>query len=157
MGFRGFFKKSQLFLEIVTTKKSRVDPTHFHKGVYRNSGKWIQKESTRRKSVYLPTILHCPLCEWLNMRLICEICAIKHQNKGENFWKKYRLAGVKKPGSEISPLGHLEHSCEGKQIFCVTSFYIWSVFQHGGEVTLRKFKVPVEECRNVSNVKKTKP
>jgi hypothetical protein len=44
-------------MEIVTTKKRRVDPTLLHKLVYRKSGKWIQKESTRKKSVFLPHIL----------------------------------------------------------------------------------------------------
>ncbi len=48
---KGCFKKSRLFMVIVITKKRMVDPTLLHKWVYINSGKWIQKESTKKKSM----------------------------------------------------------------------------------------------------------
>jgi hypothetical protein len=60
----------------------------------------------------------------------------------------------KKPGSDISPLGLLKHNCDGEVIFFLTSFYIGCLFQHNGALAFRKLKVPVVECRNVSNVKK---
>ncbi len=50
-------KKSKLFMKIVTTEKRRVDPNLLHKWVYKIFGKWLQKESTRKKFVYVPPII----------------------------------------------------------------------------------------------------
>ncbi len=64
-------------MKIVTTKKKRVDPNLLRKWVYKKSGKWIQKELTRKSQFIYPNLQNCVYengwKEWLTESTLSQI------------------------------------------------------------------------------------